>query len=118
MSNQENPTINNSLSKSSYIRGLQCPKSLWLFNNRQDLKPPLDEKTKAKFETGNEITELARKYFSEGVKAIDDYFDIQKATSSTKELISKNHSIIFEATAIIDADGSRARIDVLRKNID
>ena len=106
----------NSLSKSSYIKGLQCPKALWFFNYRKDLKLPLDNKTKAKFETGNEITELERKYFAEGVKAVDDYFDVKKAAHSTKSLIVKNHQIIFEATAIIDADGSHARIDIFRKN--
>ena len=105
-----------SISKSDYIKGLQCSKALWFFNYRKDLKLPLDDKTKAKFETGNEITELARKYFTEGVKAVDDYFDVKKAADSTKNLIAKNHQIIFEATAIIDADGSHARIDIFRKN--
>lgn len=104
------------LSKSSYIQGLQCQKALWFSNYRKDLKPPLDDKIKAKFETGNEITELARKYFVEGVKADDDYFDVKKAALSTKNLITKNHPIIFEATAEIEADGSHARIDILRKN--
>ena len=97
--------LNKALSKSDYIKGLQCSKALWFFNYRKDLKLPLDDKTKAKFETGNEITELARKYFTEGVKAVDDYFDVKKAADSTKNLIAKNHQIIFEATAIIDADG-------------
>ena len=45
-----------SISKSDYIRGLQCSKALWFFNYRKDLKLPLDDKTKAKFEAGNEIT--------------------------------------------------------------
>ncbi len=108
--------VSESLSKSDYIRGLQCSKALWFFNYRKDLKQPLDDKTKSKFETGNEITELARKCFAEGVKAVDDYFDVQKAADSTKNLITKNCQIIFEATAIIDADGSHARIDIFRKN--
>ena len=108
--------LNKALSKSDYIKGLQCSKALWFFNYRKDLKLPLDDKTKAKFETGNEITELARKYFTEGVKAVDDYFDVKKAADSTKNLIAKNHQIIFEATAIIDADGSHTRIDIFRKN--
>jgi hypothetical protein len=113
---KENLALDKSISKSDYIKGLQCSKALWFFNYRKDLKLPLDDKTKAKFETGNEITELARKYFTEGVKAVDDYFDVKKAADSTKNLIAKNHQIIFEATAIIDADGSHARIDIFRKN--
>ena len=111
-----NLALDKSISKSDYIKGLQCSKALWFFNYRKDLKLPLDDKTKAKFETGNEITELARKYFAEGVKAVDDYSDVKKAADSTKNLVTKNHQIIFEATAIIDADGSHARIDIFRKN--
>lgn len=111
-----NLALDKSISKSDYIKGLQCSKALWFFNYRKNLKLPLDDKTKAKFETGNEITELARKYFAEGVKAVDDYSDVKKAADSTKNLVAKNHQIIFEATAIIDADGSHARIDIFRKN--
>ena len=116
MQNPENFVVSKSLSKSNYVKGLQCQKALWFSKNRQDLKVPLDDKTKSKFEIGNEITELARKYFPEGVKAVDDFFDIQKAVVSTKELIAKNHPIIFEATALIESDNSHARIDILRKS--
>lgn len=116
MKNPENFVANKSLSKSNYVKGLQCQKALWFSKNRQDLKTPLDDKTKSKFETGDEITELARKYFPEGIKAVDDFFDVQKAVVSTKELIAKNHSIIFEATALIESDNSHARIDILRKS--
>jgi len=104
------------LSKSDYIKGLQCPKALWFSKNQRDLKLPLDEQTKSKFESGNEINDLARQYFLGGVKAADDYFDISKAVTSTKNLISQNHEIIFEATAQIENDGSHARIDILRKS--
>jgi hypothetical protein len=105
-----------SLSKSDYIKGLQCQKALWLSKNRQDLNLPPDDEAKAKFAIGDEITNLARKYFPDDVKADDDYFDVKKAVDSTKELINQNHSIIFEATAETESDGSHARIDILRKN--
>ena len=101
MSNPQNFPIKNSLSKSDYLKAIQCKKSLWFSKNRADLKPPLDDKTKSKFETGEEITELARSYFSGGVKAAESFFNVQKAVNSTNELIAQNHSVIFEATAII-----------------
>ena len=116
MSNPQNFPIKNSLSKSDYLKAIQCKKSLWFSKNRADLKPPLDDKTKAKFETGEEITELARNYFSGGVKAAESFFDVQKAVNSTNDLIAQNHSVIFEATAIIEADNCHARIDILRKS--
>ena len=103
------------LSKTDYIKGLQCSKSLWFFKNRKDLKLSVDKKLESKFEFGNEINELARKYFSNGVKADDNYFDIKKAVLSTQELISRNHNIIFEATAQSN-NFSHARIDILQKS--
>ena len=116
MNSPQNFPIKNSLSKSDYLKAIQCKKSLWFSKNRADLKPPLDDKTKAKFETGEEITELARNYFSGGVKAAESFFDVQKAVNSTNDLIAQNHSVIFEATAIIEADNCHARIDILRKS--
>jgi hypothetical protein len=53
MKNPENFVANKSLSKSNYVKGLQCQKALWFSKNRQDLKTPLDDKTKSKFETGD-----------------------------------------------------------------
>jgi len=32
-----NITMNPTISKSQYVRGLQCEKALWLFRNRKDL---------------------------------------------------------------------------------
>lgn len=117
MENINNLNVN-SLSKSDYIKGSQCPKALWFSKNRQDLNLPLDDEAKAKFAVGNEVTNLARKCFTDGVKADDDSFDVKKSVTSTKELVSKNYPVIFEATAIFDEDNSHARIDILRKNID
>jgi hypothetical protein len=116
MNNPQNFPIKNSLSKSDYLKAIQCKKSLWFSKNRADLKPPLDDKTKSKFETGEEITQLARNYFLGGVKAAESFFDVKKAVNSTNELIAQNHSVIFEATAIIEADNCHARIDILRKS--
>lgn len=116
MNNFQYFPIKNYLSKSDYLKAIQCEKFLWFSKNRSDLKPALGDKTKSKFETGEEINELARKYFLGGVKAVDDFFDVSKAVSSTKKLIAKNHPIIFEATALIESDNCHARIDILRKS--
>lgn len=111
-----NLALDKSISKSDYIKGLQCSKALWFSNYRKDLKIPIDEKPQNLFDTGNEINDLARKCFAEGKKAADNYFDIEKSCHLTKELIKQGNQVIFEATAIIEADGSHARIDILRKS--
>ncbi len=105
------------LSKTDFTKGKQCPKALWLKYYQPELKPNFDDKARNILETGEEINELARSYFKGGVNAaIDEYFDIRKAEEFTKDLISKNHQIIFEATAIDGSDNSHARIDILQKN--
>ncbi|MFL1706898.1 hypothetical protein ACHJH3_07840 [Campylobacter sp. MOP7] len=48
------------LSKSQYTRGLQCPKSLWLYKFRRDLENKYIDNTK--FEIGNEVGRLAQEY--------------------------------------------------------
>ncbi len=116
MNKSQNFPIRNSLSKSDYLKAIQCKKFLWLAKNRSDLKPPIDEQTQSKLETGEEITEAARKYFASGVKAVESFFDVRRAVESTNLLIAQNHSVIFEATAIIKSDNCHARIDILRKN--
>ena len=113
---KQNLALYKSISKSDYIKGLQCSKALWFSNYRKDLKLPIDEKAQSLFDTGNEVNDLARKYFAQGKKAADGYFDVEKSAHLTKELINQGNQIIFEATAIIAADGSHARIDILRKS--
>ena len=105
-------TLQIKLSKTDFTKGKQCSKALWLNYYEPELKPDLDDKTRNILETGEEINELARSYFKDGINAtIDDYFDIFKADEFTKNLISQNHQIIFEATAINEPDNSHARID-------
>ena len=91
----------NSLSKSSYIKGLQCPKALWFSNFRKDLKLPVDEKAQSLFDVGNEINDLARKYFPEGKKAADGYFvvpgdDLVLPTGSTIRKITIDDTMMLK----------------------
>ena len=55
------------LSKSKFILGQQCHKSLWL--DIQKIKPtnPLDDSTKSRLRAGNEVGEEEKKLFSGGV---------------------------------------------------
>jgi hypothetical protein len=103
------------LSKSQYIKGLQCPKALWFYRFRKGLKPEIDAATQARFDTGNEIGLLAQRYFSNGVEVVGDYRDITDAEKLTRHLIEEGHTILYEATAISPFDGTHARIDIFRK---
>ena len=56
------------LSKSQYIRGLQCPKSLWLYKHRPKLRAEPKEETEALFATGYRVGDLAKTLFPGGVE--------------------------------------------------
>ena len=57
------------LSKSTYIRGLQCTKSLYLNKHFPGLKDPISDKQQALFNRGHKVGELARKLFPGGTDA-------------------------------------------------
>jgi hypothetical protein len=110
--------MNTTLSKSQYIKGLQCPKALWFYRFRKDLKPEIDSATQARFDTGNEIGLLAQNYFRDGIEVTGDYWQIATAEKLTRQFIEQGHTILYEATAISPVDGSHARIDIFRKALD
>lgn len=104
------------ISKSQFIRGLQCPKNLWLYRFRKDLAPEIDSQKQALFDTGHDIGELAKAYFGGGVEVTESYKDIKGAAATTQKLIADGHEVIFEATAVHPVDGSYSRIDILKKD--
>lgn len=103
------------LSKSQYIKGIQCPKNLWLYRNRKDLVPAIDAQKQALFDSGHEIGELAKQYLGGGVEVIQEYWDIEAAAEQTQKFIQEGHNTIYEATAINPEDGSYSKIDILHR---
>ena len=58
------PKLN--LSKSLYVKGLQCKKALWLKKYKPEVLTPPSNHLQAVFETGNEVGDLACKLFPKG----------------------------------------------------
>ncbi|WXG59833.1 hypothetical protein VB002_12910 [Campylobacter concisus] len=54
------------LSKSLYIRGLQCEKSLWLKKKKPEVLQAPDDSAQAVFDTGTSVGELACELFCGG----------------------------------------------------
>lgn len=102
------------ISKSQYLKGLQCPKALWLFRHRKDLKPEIDEQQQHVFDVGHEVGKLATQFFEGGIEITEEYYQIDKAIESTQKAIQNGQTYIFEATACSD-DGAYSRIDILEK---
>ena len=61
------------LSKSQYLRGLQCHKNLWLYRHRPELATPPSPSLQAIFDQGHEVGELAWKRFPGGVLIKEDH---------------------------------------------
>jgi len=104
------------LSKSQYIRGLQCHKSLWLYKNRPDLRTEPDQAQESLFNTGYEVGELAKQLFPGGVEIVFDSDDFNGMIEKTRELISNGTEVIYEAT--FSEKGIFAMADILVKNGD
>ncbi len=65
------------LSKSQYIRGLQCLKSLWLYKHRPKLRAEPKEETEALFATGYRVGDLAKALFPGGME-MDTFADLHR----------------------------------------
>lgn len=102
------------ISKSQYIKGMQCQKALWFYRNRPELMPEISENQQALFNAGYEVGELAQKCFNNGIEIIEEYYKISEAIKSTEKAISDGYETIYEATACSD-DGAFSKIDILNK---
>jgi len=104
------------LSKSQYIRGLQCVKSLWLKKHKKDALSTPDTASQAVFETGNRVGELACELFSGGCEVAFTPNDYEGMITTTQELIKNGIRDIYEAS--FEYDGIFAAIDILHINDD
>ena len=86
------------LSKSQYIRGLQCHKSLWLYKHRPELRQEPDAATQALFDMGHTVGELACELFPHGTAIEFNHDDFSGMPAKTKQLIDEGAEIIYEAT--------------------
>lgn len=106
---------NYSLSKSSFIKGLQCDKYLYLHKNNYKLKDPLKYSTQAVFDQGNQIGLLARSLFPDGVDCSPStHFKIIESVKKTMNFIENGENIIYEATFIFNE--ILAALDILVKD--
>lgn len=103
------------LSKSQYIRGLQCVKSLWLKKYNKDVLSTPDSSAEA-IATGNEVGRLACELFPNGVEIPFDPKNYEGMIKQTKEHIDSGVQNIYEAS--FEYNGLFAAIDILHINED
>ena len=105
------------LSKSKYVRGLQCPKILWMDKYMPE-QAPENPNLEAIFATGNMVGDLAMQYFGDFVEVTelkeDGKLDLGKMIERTKEEIEKGTNNICEAS--FSEGGLYCAVDILHKN--
>jgi len=102
------------LSKSQYIRALQCHKSLWLYKHKPELRDTSDNLQESLFKKGYEVGNLAKELFANGIEIEFDSDNFDGMIAKTKELIADGVEVIYEAT--FKEDGIFAMADILVKN--
>lgn len=108
-----NMTMKPFLSKSQFLRGLQCRKSLWLHKHNPELAPPPDESQKALFETGTQVGILAQNLFPGGDTIAFEGCTFEGKVRRTQDLIQSGSSTIYEAT--FRHDGVLVMVDILHR---
>jgi len=103
------------LSKSTFIRGLQCEKSLYLYKHHYKLKDPTPSSLQAVFDQGTNIGLLAQELFPNGADASpENHFKMVESVRKTLDFISQGESIIYEATFLYN--NVLAALDILVKD--
>lgn len=102
------------LSKSTFIRGCQCAKSLFLYKHQPELRDEISDHQQAIFNRGTSVGELAQQLFPGGIDASPATpFEYQKSVAYTQQLIEDGQKIIYEAA--FQFNGVLAAIDILVK---
>lgn len=103
------------LTKSDFVKYIQCPKYLWLYKHRKDLIPKeIDENLQKIFDEGYHVESYAYKLFPGGLSAQVDGFP--ESISQTRELMANKSSIIFQPT--ISGKELFCRADIIKLNED
>ena len=109
------------LSKSTFMRGLQCPKSLYLYKHYYDLQDEISAAREAIFAQGHEVGELAQQLFPGGVdlspkRVKEAKPEFAQAIERTAEEIAKGTPVIYEAALV--HEGVLAAMDILVRDGD
>ena len=100
------------LSKSQYLRGIQCEKSLWLYKYRRELQDSPSDSQLARFGSGVEVGALALKLFDCTDKIDFETSDFTQKIAQTDSLLKNGAKAIAEAT--FAHNGILVMIDILQ----
>ena len=89
------------ISKSSFLRGSQCLKSVYLYKYYSRYRDPIPEARKIRFEKGHDIGKLARNIFPGGIDVSPPHAGLYPISAAkTAALIAGKETIIYEPAFI------------------
>ena len=93
------------LSKSTFMRGQQCEKSLYLYNHHYDLQDPASATQEANFARGHDVGALAQQLFPGGIDLSPARTAKYKpmfaeAFERTAEEVRKGTPVLYEAAFV------------------
>lgn len=103
--------VSGHLSKSLFLRGHQCHKSLWLHKHQPELKDPVDPGLQARFDSGHAVGALAHQLLSGGVEVPYEGLTHAEQLAMTMKLLAEGRETIYEAT--FQHDGIFVKVDIL-----
>ena len=106
------------LSKSTYIKGEQCEKALYLFKNRPFLRDKLSMEQRAKFKRGTDVGLLAQQYFPGGINmtpSSPSQFS-KKVVETLKNLTNPAVNVMYEA--VFQYDDTLIMLDIIVRDGD
>ena len=87
------------ITKTEFVRGLDCVRRVWLDRKRRDLKPPLSLANQERIEVGKRLGKLAQERYDTGVLATQPGAQASEAAASTKALLDSGADCLFSSQA-------------------
>jgi hypothetical protein len=101
------------LSKSRFVKGLQCHKALWLLTHQPELQDAVTASQQAVFDAGTDVGILARGLFPGGIEVPFEGLSVPEQLAMTQDEIKKGTKTIYEAA--FSFDNVFVKVDILHK---
>ena len=95
------------LSKTLFMRGLQCHKSLYLDRYQLALRDVTPPSTEALFRSGHNVGKVAQNLFPGGIEIPYEGFSHKQQLEMTKSEISKGTTTIYESCLLYTSPSPR-----------
>jgi hypothetical protein len=105
------------LSKSTFVRGCKCLKSLYLYKFHYELRDQVSQQQQALFDQGHEVGMLARQLFPVGKDAsVTPSYDYAASVKRTQQILESGCKTVYEAGFMFNNVYAAADILVIRRD--